>query len=383
SNIIIMKIFLRQLSLFVILFGQNVTFGQVQPFEIFGKFKGDHKDTVFLFFDNNFSQKDSLYSTINQNGEFHFVVKNELPILCRIHCGEKSSLDEFYVDNSKTFLELESHVSEKEVSQDSGGSRAIFSIKNIIGSQTDSLIRDFNKWKIDLRENHLGQNENDEYFTKLKSIILKYPKNKASAYLLAGRIFIMGKAFMYRGKHPLEYNDFITLKNQLDKSLQKTLEWENLTKIQNSLEIARHRVKNEPFLNQSLQDVSEKIVPIINFKNKITLVDFWASWCKPCRASFPSLKSLYSIYKADGFEIIGISIDNNKKAWKDAISNDKLPWKQLIDTSGVEGKLCSYYDIRGVPFQILIDHEGKILAYPSSLEQIEEFIKETTHLYKK
>ncbi len=111
------------------------------------------------------------------------------------------------------------------------------------------------------------------------------------------------------------------------------------------------------------------------FKNEYVLIDVWASWCKPCRALTPALKKLYSTYKDRGFKIISVSIDNNKEAWKRAIVEDGLQWTQLDNSTGVDGILCKYYDIREIPTQILIDKEGKVISFPSSIGEIDKLLK--------
>lgn len=82
----------------------------------------------------------------------------------------------------------------------------------------------------------------------------------------------------------------------------------------------------------SLSDVKGKLENLSDHKGKVVLVDFWASWCAPCRKANPNLVRLYKKYKQKGFEIFGVSIDENKTSWKKAIASDKITWPQVIET---------------------------------------------------
>jgi len=91
-------------------------------------------------------------------------------------------------------------------------------------------------------------------------------------------------------------------------------------------------------------------------------VDFWASWCGPCRKEFPHLRSLYNEYRSKNFEILAVSIDESKEDWLAAIDNDKLSWTNVLATGGFNGELYQVFGLKGVPDNFLLDKEGKIVA---------------------
>ncbi|SMC88622.1 TlpA family protein disulfide reductase [Pedobacter africanus] len=93
-------------------------------------------------------------------------------------------------------------------------------------------------------------------------------------------------------------------------------------------------------------------------KGKYVLIDFWASWCAPCKASFPHIKEIYSKYKDKNFEILSISIDKDKNAWLEELKKQQLPWLHMLDTKGVNK---SHFLVDGVPTTYLVDPNGKIL----------------------
>ncbi|WP_316812563.1 TlpA disulfide reductase family protein [Pedobacter heparinus] len=94
-------------------------------------------------------------------------------------------------------------------------------------------------------------------------------------------------------------------------------------------------------------------------KNKITLIDFWASWCVPCRSAIPHLKSVYKKFKDFGFNIIGISTDKDEIRWKKALSDENMPWDNGLDVANFSK---SFFSVEGIPAYILLDATGKIIA---------------------
>ena len=110
--------------------------------------------------------------------------------------------------------------------------------------------------------------------------------------------------------------------------------------------------------------------------NKVTLVDFWASWCGPCRSEMPAVKAAYEAYKDKGFGIVGISLDNNKDAWLGAINNLELNWAHLSDLQGWGCAGAALYGVRSIPATVLVAQDGTILARNIRGEAIKEKLAE-------
>jgi len=91
-------------------------------------------------------------------------------------------------------------------------------------------------------------------------------------------------------------------------------------------------------------------------------VDFWASWCGPCRAENPNVVRAYNTFKNKNFDVLGISLDENEAHWKDAIQKDGLLWTQLSDLKGWDNEIARYYGIQAIPFSFLLDPNGVIIA---------------------
>ena len=96
--------------------------------------------------------------------------------------------------------------------------------------------------------------------------------------------------------------------------------------------------------------------------DKPVLIDFWASWCGPCRGENPNVVALYKEYQPKGLEIFGVSLDNNKEAWVKAIADDGLIWKHGSDLKGWQSEPAKLYSITGIPATLLLDENNKIIA---------------------
>lgn len=111
-----------------------------------------------------------------------------------------------------------------------------------------------------------------------------------------------------------------------------------------------------------LPNTVDSLVKLSSLQGKVVLIDFWASWCAPCRASNPYVQKLYSRYKDKGFEVFAISLDTKKKDWLKAIRQDKLKYLQVVDYTGWRSKVAERYYVDQIPINFLIDRSGKIVA---------------------
>jgi thiol-disulfide isomerase/thioredoxin len=114
--------------------------------------------------------------------------------------------------------------------------------------------------------------------------------------------------------------------------------------------------------NIALRDSNGKVRKLAELNNKVVLVDFWASWCGPCRRANPNLVRLYAKYKSKGFEIYGVSIDEDRAAWKKAIAADKITWTTVLETGGWDGPVALAWKVEQLPTSYLLDKSGRVVA---------------------
>lgn len=120
----------------------------------------------------------------------------------------------------------------------------------------------------------------------------------------------------------------------------------------------------EQYTDLSLNDPEGRPVRVSDYvgKNRYTMIDFWASWCGPCLKEMPWVVKAYETYHAKGFEVVGVSLDNNKSAWLKAIEKFHMPWPHMSDLKGWDCEAAKPYNIKAIPANVLIDKEGRIVA---------------------
>ncbi|MBS1582359.1 MAG: TlpA family protein disulfide reductase [Bacteroidetes bacterium] len=113
-----------------------------------------------------------------------------------------------------------------------------------------------------------------------------------------------------------------------------------------------------------------------DLKGQVVLIDFWASWCKPCRMENPNVKRVYTKYHAKGFEILGVSLDRDQAAWTNAIQQDGLPWKHVSDLGFWNNAAAQQYGVSSIPYTVLVGRDGKVIAKNLRGEKLEQKLAE-------
>jgi peroxiredoxin len=126
----------------------------------------------------------------------------------------------------------------------------------------------------------------------------------------------------------------------------------------------------------ALPAVNGDTIRLSSLKGKVVLIDFWASWCGPCRSSNKRLAKLYPKFRDKGFEILGVSLDEDRNEWKRAIEKDKVSWLQIIDDRGWQARTVYEWRIDALPTSYLINKNGDLIAMDLEGKELEKVLKD-------
>ncbi len=193
------------------------------------------------------------------------------------------------------------------------------------------------------------QNLNAQYMGGLKNFLKTHPKSAVSAHIIGSDL----------NNSAIPVAEIMDALSYLDKSLENN---SNIKAANKRVADARGTMVGYTATNFSQNTPDGKKVSLTDFRGKYVLIDFWASWCRPCRMENPNVVAAYNRYKDKGFTVLGVSMDSNKDPWIAAIQQDNLTWTHISDLKGWGNEVGKIYGVTGIPQNYLIDKEGKIVA---------------------
>ena len=198
-------------------------------------------------------------------------------------------------------------------------------------------------------------------FQAIQNLLVKNTNNYASAALI----------------EYLPMDNFLTVHDTVLTTLIKKYPENPIIKAKyQELEPAKKLAVGYPAPEITLEDTAGNMFSLSSLKGKVVLIDFWASWCKPCRDENPKMVRLYQEYNKYGFEILGVSLDQSKANWVRAIQADGLNWNQISDLKGWQSAAGATYGVRSIPFTVLVDKNGNVIAKGLRGEALEHKVKE-------
>ena len=201
-----------------------------------------------------------------------------------------------------------------------------------------------------------------------------YPKSHPKSYIS----ILITEMMLNRGN--LKINEIETIYNSLDESLKKTKPGktikENIETIKKKETAQKNIAVGKIAPDFKAPNPEGKIVSLKENLGKVTLIDFWASWCPPCRKENPNVVALYNEFHNKGFNIISVSLDTDAEKWKTAIAKDKLTWAQISNLKEMKDPIAIQYGISQIPTTFLLDASGKIVAIDLSIDELKAKINE-------
>ncbi|MBR5253499.1 MAG: redoxin domain-containing protein [Bacteroidales bacterium] len=206
----------------------------------------------------------------------------------------------------------------------------------------------------------------DVHLSRLENWVINNPSHIFSPDIIASYL-----------AYKWNYSELTRTLNTLKEEALNTYHYKHLREREALMTQLRIGAKAPNFTSKNLQNKTFRLSDEVR-KHDFTFVDFWASWSKKSREENPELVKVYSKYNKKGFEIVGVSLDESKAMWEAAVKEDKLPWIQVCDFKKWETSAAQTYMIKEVPSNVLIDKEGKIIAFNLSTEELEIRLKELT-----
>jgi peroxiredoxin len=262
--------------------------------------------------------------------------------------------------------------SDLEVNVDGNNQQGFFEVK---GSPDMDLIRDVQEVQTRINNDPAVEQLNKDYTIavqnkdqeKVKELQFKYQQIAAGYYDKVAEVMVQKSPSLavinLLQSNALDKDKYYDTYVQVAEKLKK--EWPGYSHANDFIEYVdkmKLTAVGQPAPEIALPNPQGQVVSLSSMRGKYVLVDFWAKWCGPCRAENPNVVRAYQKYKDKGFTVFGVSLDRNKEDWVQAIKEDNLTWTHVSDLKYWQSEAAKTYNITGIPFSVLLDPRGVIIA---------------------
>ena len=338
------------LLLIISLFSCSVKKEDSNNFTLNGKIKGNYDSYIVL------SYGDKRDSVIIKNNTFKFsgTINSNNESEAFLELESAGNLNVVFLENKEIFVEAK----HKEVESNGAIFNQIF-VRNVEGSKHHTL---WDSWGSFYRKNYKSENFGELSEEKLIRTIDSFPDSYINGRILR----------LYLKSNTLSETQARGLKSVIDTTTMISYDLESFN---TNLNAIKRISKGAAIKSFDLKNSNDLTQPSYVLNNKVTLIDFWASWCGPCRKAHPEMKRIYNVYNSN-FDIISVSLDEEKEDWISAIKKDQLTWTNLIGEKDWDSEISLFYGLNSLPFNILVDANGKVLDNNIDPTELETFLEQ-------